>query len=89
MKRLICVGWILLAGLLTGCGAHGSAHLATGRQLPMVTPQGGIRVHLNTTSELQFNLRGFRMGLSPLAGRQQPGTDQPDPPPWLSYRLHF
>lgn len=87
MLKRYCVGWILLAGLLTGCGA--SAQLAVGRQLPMVTPQGGIRVPLNDTSELQFNLRGFHMGVGPLAGRQALSATGTEPTPWLRYRLHF
>lgn len=89
MKKLCYLGLILLTGLLTGCGAHGSAHLAAGRQLPLVTHQGGFRVHLNDTSELQFNLRGFRMGISPQGGSQRPSDERPDPTPWLRYRLHF
>ena len=87
MTKRCCAGWILWVGLLTGCAAP--THLTAGRQQPLVAPQGRISVHLNATSELQFNLRGLGMGISPQTGRQSPGGEQPDPMPWLRYRLHF
>lgn len=87
MLKRYCVGSIVLAGLLTGCGA--SAQLVAGRQLPMVAPQGGINVPLNDTSELHFNLQGFRMGVGSLAGRQTLSAQSTEPTPWLRYRLHF
>jgi hypothetical protein len=89
MEKRCWMGLILLTGLLTGCGAHGSTHLAAGRQFPLGTHQGGISVHLNETSELQFNLKGFRMGISPHGGSQRPSDERPDPTPWLRYRLQF
>jgi hypothetical protein len=67
MKTNACIGLILMAGLLTltGCGAHLTHHLAAGRQMPITTPHGGISIPLTNVSEVQLNLRGFRMGRNP------------------------
>ena len=89
MRKRCWAGLTLLSALLLGCGAHGSVHLAAGRQLPMVTNQGDIRVCLNDTSELHFNLRGFRMSISPQEGTQDPSDEGTDPTPWLRYQLQF
>lgn len=89
MKIRDWVGWILLVGLLSGCGTYGSQHLVAGRQLPLMTSHGNIRIHLNDTSELHFNLRGFRMGIAPHAASHNSLGVQLDPTPWLHYRLHF
>jgi outer membrane lipopolysaccharide assembly protein LptE/RlpB len=89
MKRCACVGLILLSGLLTGCGAHLSNHLTARRQMPVTPTRGGISIALTHTSEVQLNLRGFRLGLAPHVESQDSVARESDPLPWLSYRLHF
>ena len=89
MKKRACVGLILMAGLLSGCGAHLSNHLTAGRQMPLTLSGGSISIPLTGTSEVQLNLRGFRMGLTDHGEPQATIDAQTDLTPWLRYRLHF
>jgi outer membrane lipopolysaccharide assembly protein LptE/RlpB len=90
MKKSCWLGLILLTGFLTGCGSHLSAGLTASRQLPVKSAsRDGIAIHLNRQSELQLNLRGFRMGLRPQTEPLFDAATQSAPPPWLSYHLHF
>jgi outer membrane lipopolysaccharide assembly protein LptE/RlpB len=89
MKKSACAGLILMTVLLTGCGSHLSHHLTAGRQMPITATRGAISIPLNGTSEVQLNLRGFRLGLSPQTESDDSIARQPEPTPWLRYRLHF
>lgn len=90
MKKRYCLGLILLTCLLTGCGSHFTASLATGRQMPLgSSDHDGILLYLNDTSEVRLSLRGFRMGLAPHTKTPIVSDTQASPKPWLSYHLHF
>jgi hypothetical protein len=89
MKKRACVGLILMAGLLSGCGAHISNHLTAGRQMPLTSTWGSISIPVTGTSEVQLDLRGFRMGLTDHEEPQAAIDAQTDLTPWLRYRLRF
>jgi hypothetical protein len=90
MTKISRLGLIVLVGLLTGCGSHLSAGLLAGRQTPSgVSGRNGISIQLNSTSEVQLNPRGFRMGLAPRGEAPLSVDPQPGPTPWLSYHFYF
>jgi hypothetical protein len=89
MKRNACLVLILMTGLLTGCSTLLSHRLAAGRQMPITPTFGGISIPLNSNSEVMLNLRGCRLGLAPQAESRDSIASQPEPTPWLSYRLQF
>jgi uncharacterized protein YcfL len=90
MKKRCCLGLILFACLLTGCGSHFAAGMASGRQTPLgPSDHDGILLYLNDTSEVRFSLRGFRMGLASHTKAPISVDPQASPKPWLSYHLHF
>jgi hypothetical protein len=89
MKKSVCVGLVLMTGLLAGCGTHFSYHVTAGRQMPITPTRGSISIPLNSNSEVLLNLRGCRLGLAPQAESRDSIATQPDPTPWLNYRIHF
>ena len=91
MKERCCIGLIVLASLLlTGCGSHFSAGLATGRQMAIKpSDHDGVFIYLGDTAEVRLHLQGLRMGLTPHTKSPLTDDDLPGPKPWLSYHLHF